>query len=151
MNLQNLRAKLSRVERERNKLEQQIKSGSKKQLEALPGRVGLKTIDELILELLPYASPRIKAKIVTNGSGVSAAPRRGRPPKNANGSEAAPAASGAKSKGTRYSPELKESIKKALEEGGMTVSQISEQYGASPFSINQWKKSWGLTKARRKK
>ena len=151
MNLQTLRAKLTKVERERSKLEQQIQANAKKQLDALPAKVGLKTIDDLILELVPYASPSIRAKLMTNGSGSSVSTGsgrpRGRPRKNAAPTEAATV----KSKGTRYTQDVKDSIKKALEEGGLTVAAISEKYGASPFSINQWKKSWGLTKARKKK
>jgi hypothetical protein len=146
MKLQTLRAKLTRVERERMKLEQQIKTGSKKQLDALPAKVGLGSIDELILELLPYASPRIRGKIQTNGSGaeagdaVSTGRSVGRPRKGA-----------VKSKGTRYTEDTKQAIKEALEAGGMTVAAISEKHGVSPFSINQWKKRWGLTKSRKKK
>jgi hypothetical protein len=160
MNLQTLRAKLTKVERQRSKLEQQIQANAKKQLDSLPARVGLKTIDQLILELLPYASPSIRGKVQTNGSGAASTDaatgtgrRRGRPPKNAAPAETSgDAAEGdVKSKGTRYSQDVKDAIKSALEEGGMTVAAISEKYGASPFSINQWKKSWGLTKARRKK
>ena len=152
MNLQTLRAKLTKVERQRSKLEQQIQANAKKQLDALPARVGLKTIDDLILELVPYASPSIRARLMTNGSGSSVSTGtgrpRGRPRKNAAPTESAAAV---KSKGTRYTQDVKDSIKKALEEGGLTVAAISEKYGASPFSINQWKKSWGLTKARKKK
>jgi hypothetical protein len=155
MNLQTLRAKLTRVERQRMKLEQQIKVGSKKQLDALPARVGLKTIDELILELIPYASPSIRSKIQSNGSGAPAAATgtgrpRGRPRKSA-GAPAAKSTPAAKSKGMRYTDDTKQAIKEALEAGGMTVAAISEKFGASPFSINQWKKRWGLTKARKKK
>jgi len=157
MNLQTLRAKLTKVERQRSKLEQQIQANAKKQLDSLPARVGLKNIDELILELLPYASPGIRSKLQTNGSGAASTGetagtgrRRGRPRKNAEPAETS-GDGGVKSKGTRYTQDVKDAIKSALEEGGMTVAAISEKYGASPFSINQWKKSWGLTKARKKK
>lgn len=138
MSLQSLRAKLLQVERQRQKLQKRIQTTSKKQLEALPAKVGLKSIDDLILELVPYASPRVRAKAGLNGSGdVVAAGRKADRP--------------AKSKGTRYAADTKEAIKAALQKGGMTVAQLSEKYGASSFSINQWKKRWGLTKPRKKK
>jgi hypothetical protein len=138
MNLQSLRAKLLQVERQRQKLQKRIQTTSKKQLEALPAKVGLKSIDDLILELMPYASARIRGKTKPNGAEAGEpASRRARPP--------------AKSKGTRYTAATKEAIKAALEKGGMTVAQLSEKYGASSFSINQWKKRWGLTKPRKKK
>jgi hypothetical protein len=35
--------------------------------------------------------------------------------------------------------------------GGQTAAQISQQYGPSVFSINDWKKQWGLAKSRKKK
>jgi len=143
MNLQTLRAKLTRVERQRSKLELQIKTGSRKQFDALPGKVGLKSIDELILELMPYASPRVRAKVGLNGHGAAApaAARVGRGKRSV----------AEKSTGTRYTEDTKQAIKQALEKGGLTVAQISEKFGASSFSINQWKKRWGLTKARKKK
>jgi hypothetical protein len=154
MNLLTLRAKLTRVERQRLKLEQQIQKGSKKQLDALPARVGLKTIDELILELLPHASPRIRSQVESNGAAAPSTGRRpvGRPRKDASAAPAPKSTGGAaKSKGVRYTDDTKQAIKEALEAGGMTVSAISEKFGASPFSINQWKKRWGLTKVRKKK
>jgi len=149
MNLQSLRAKLLQVERQRQQLEKRIQTSSKKQLEKLPGKVGLKSIDDLILELLPYASARVRGQATKlngdhEGAAVAAttAPRRGRPPKSASG---APAKSAAKSKGTRYASETKDAIKAALEQGGQTVAQLSEKFGVSSFSINQWKMRCGLT------
>jgi hypothetical protein len=140
MNLQSLRAKLLQVERQRQRLQKRIQTSSKKQLEALPAKVGLKSIDDLILELMPYASPRVRARSRLNGEaeaeGTPGVRKAGRP---------------AKSKGTRYTADTKNAIKAALEKGGMTVAQLSEKYGASSFSINQWKKRWGLTKPRKKK
>lgn len=152
MNLQSLRAKLLQVERQRQQLEKRIQTNSKMQLEKLPGKVGLKSIDDLILELLPYASARVRAQATklngdSEGAVASAAPRRGRPPAAAKSKDD----TAAKSKGTRYSPETKDQIKAALEQGGETVAQLSEKFGVSSFSINQWKKRWGLTKARKKK
>ena len=145
MNLQTLQAELNRLERRRQTLEKRIKARSSKQFAALPARVGLKSIDELILRLLPYGSNGLRSKLNHSprsdaaGNGAVATPgkRRGRPP--------------SRSRGTRYGADVKAAVKKAVEEGGKTVAQISREYGPSVFSIKDWKKKWGLTRKRKKK
>src|SRR5262245_44601761 len=144
MNLQTLQAELSRLERRRQTLEKRIKARASKQYAALPARVGLKSIDELILQLLPYGSNSLRSKLGSGhaGNGASApttgtGKRRGRPP--------------LRSRGTRYGADVKAAVKKAVEEGGKTVAEISREYGPSVFSIKDWKKKWGLTRKRKKK
>jgi hypothetical protein len=141
MNLQTLQAELNRLERRRDTLEKRIKARSSKQFAALPARVGLKSIDELILSLLPFGSNNLRSKLNAassgNGAEAPAGKRRGRPP--------------ARSRGTRYGADVKAAVKKAVEEGGKTVAQISREYGPSVFSIKDWKKKWGLTRKRKKK
>jgi hypothetical protein len=142
MNLQTLQAELNRLERRRETLEKRIKARASKQFAALPARVGLKSIDELILRLLPYGSNGLRSKLHTTRGGDGAdgaAPgkRRGRPP--------------LRSRGTRYGADVKAAVKRAVEEGGKTVAQISREYGPSVFSIKDWKKKWGLTRKRKKK
>jgi hypothetical protein len=140
MNLQTLQAELNRLERRRQTLEKRIKARSSKQFAALPARVGLKSIDELILQLLPYGSTGLRSKLGTTQASNGAAPagkRRGRPP--------------LRSRGTRYGADVKTAVKRAVEEGDKTVAQISREYGPSVFSIKDWKKKWGLTRKRKKK
>jgi hypothetical protein len=142
MNLQTLQAELNRLERRRETLEKRIKARSSRQFAALPARVGLKSIDELILKLLPFGSNGLRSKLTVaaqSGNGVTApaGKRRGRPP--------------LRSRGTRYGADVKAAVKKAVEEGGKTVAQISREYGPSVFSIKDWKKKWGLTRKRKKK
>ncbi len=72
----------------------------------------------------------------TNGEAATGK-RRGRPPR--------------KSRGTRYTADVKAAVKRAVEAGGKTVAQISRELGPSVFSIKDWKKQWGLTRARKKK
>jgi hypothetical protein len=136
MNIQSLKAELSKVERRRARLEKQIKSRTARQYAALPARVGLKSIDALILSLAPYASPRLRGRLGGNGADSSAAPGKRR---------------GNKSKGTRYPAAVKAAVKAALVKGGKTAAQISQEYGPSVFSINDWKKQWGLAKSRKKR
>jgi hypothetical protein len=143
MNLQTLQAELNRLERRRQTLEKRIKARASKQFAALPARVGLKSIDELILQLLPFGSTSLRSKLNSGHAGNGAAAptatgkRRGRPP--------------LRSRGTRYGADVKAAVKKAVEEGGKTVAEISREYGPSVFSIKDWKKKWGLTRKRKKK
>jgi hypothetical protein len=137
MNIQSLKAELTKIERRRERLQKQIQTRTKRQYAALPARVGLKSIDALILSLAPYASPRLRGRLGANGAeSAVAAPGRKR---------------GNKSKGTRYPAAVKAAVKAALIKGGQTAAQISQQYGPSVFSINDWKKQWGLAKSRKKK
>ena len=141
MNLQTLQAELSRLERRRQTLEKRIKARASKQYAALPARVGLKSIDELILQLLPFGSNTLRSKLnashAGNGASAPVGKRRGRP--------------SLRSRGTRYGADVKAAVKRAVEEGGKTVAQISREYGPSVFSIKDWKKKWGLTRKRKKK
>ncbi|HEU4625549.1 MAG TPA: hypothetical protein VFS52_12330 [Steroidobacteraceae bacterium] len=139
MNLQTLQAELNRLERRRRTLEKRIKARTSKQFAALPARVGLKSIDELILQLLPFGSQSLRAKLHAPqvGNGAATGKRRGRPP--------------LRSRGTRYGADVKAAVKRAVEEGGKTVAEISREYGPSVFSIKDWKKKWGLTRKRKNK
>jgi hypothetical protein len=143
MNLKTLQAQLTRIERRRKTLQTRIQVRATKLFTALPGKVGLKTIDALITSLAPYASPRLRSRFASNGAaGPAAAAGRAAPRRRA---------ASVRSKRTRYSPEVKAAVKAALTKGDQTVALISKQYGVSTFSINGWKKSWGLTKSRRKR
>jgi hypothetical protein len=145
MNLQTLQAQLNQLERKRQQLEKRIKQRASQQYASLPAKLGLKNIDDLILELLPYGSNTLRSRLNQNGAGsagtttaaVSNGKRRGRPPK--------------KSRGTRYTADVKAAVKRAVEAGGKTVAEISREFGPSVFSIKDWKKQWGLTRARKKK
>jgi hypothetical protein len=137
MNIQSLKAELSKVERRRERLQKQIQTRTRRQFAALPARVGLKSIDALILNLAPYASPGLRSRLGANGADTTAA--------------ASGKTRGNKSKGTRYPAAVKAAVKAALLKGGQTAAQISQQYGPSVFSINDWKKQWGLAKSRKKK
>lgn len=138
MNLQTLQAELNKLERKRVALEKRIKTRASRQFAALPARVGLKSIDDLIVQLLPYGSKGLRARLGGGASGTTATgKRRGRPP--------------SRSRGTRYTADVKAAVKAAVEAGGRTVAEISREYGPSVFSIKDWKKKWGLTRKRRKK
>ena len=139
MNLQNLQAQLNQLERKRQQLEKRIKDRASKQYAALPKKVGLKNIDDLMSQLLPSGSSGLRARLGQNGTlaGEGTGKRRGRPPR--------------KSRGTRYTADVKAAVKRAVEAGGKTVAEISREFGPSVFSIKDWKKQWGLTRSRKKK
>jgi hypothetical protein len=144
MNLKSLQAELSKLKKRGMQLETQIKARAAKQFTALPGKVGLKTVDHLINALLPYSSPYLRARL----SGSGAAPAAAKTAK----STAKPAVKRAKSSTrNRYSAAVKAAIRRELEKGGKTFNQLSKEYGPSAFSIKDWKKAWGLTKPRKKK
>lgn len=136
MNLQALQAQLNQLERKRQQLEKRIKERASRQYAALPAKLGLKNIDDLIIQLLPYGSSGLRARLNQQGV-LPGGKRRGRPPR--------------KSRGTRYSAEVKAAVKRAVEAGDRTVAEISREFGPSVFSIKDWKKQWGLTRSRRKK
>jgi hypothetical protein len=144
MNLQTLQAQLNKLERKRQLLEKRIKARATRQFTALPAKVGLKSVDDLIVQLLPFGSNGLRSRLGNGssakegGNGVAAGVRRrGRPPR--------------RSRGTRYTADVKAAVKRAVEAGGKTVAEISREYGPSVFSIKDWKKQWGLTKSRKKK
>jgi hypothetical protein len=138
MNLQTLQTQLNQLERKRQQLEKRIKDRASRQYAALPAKVGLKSIDDLILQLLPYGSTGLRSRLNQNGAANGTiGKRRGRPPR--------------KSRGTRYTADVKAAVKRAVEAGGKTVAEISREFGPSVFSIKDWKKQWGLTRARKKK
>jgi hypothetical protein len=134
MNLQTLQAQLNQLERKRQQLEKRIKERASRQYAALPAKLGLKNIDDLIIQLLPYGSSSLRSRL--NGAATEGK-RKGRPSR--------------KSRGTRYTAEVKAAVKRAVEAGGKTVADISREYGPSVFSIKDWKKQWGLTRSRKKK
>jgi hypothetical protein len=149
MNLKTLQAELAKIQKRGQRLESQIKSRAAKQFKALPGKVGLKTVDMLIQALMPYSSG------AQGGAPVRRGP--GRPPKSASAQAAPAKAPAAKKKAVksstrnRYSAAVKSAIRRELEKGGKTFNELSKEYGPSAFSIKDWKKSWGLTKPRKKK
>jgi hypothetical protein len=87
MNLQTLQAQLNQLERKRQQLEKRIKERASRQYASLPAKVGLKNIDDLILELLPYGSSTLRARLNQNGAASSSptGKRRGRPPRKSRG------------------------------------------------------------------
>jgi transposase-like protein len=48
----------------------------------------------------------------------------------------------------KFSPELRERIRKELETGLKSVAEISREYGPSHPTIMGWKREWGMTKPR---
>jgi hypothetical protein len=137
MNLQTLQAQLNQLERKRQQLEKRIKERASRQYAALPAKLGLKNIDDLIIQLLPYGSSSLRSRLNQDGGAAAGAKRRGRPSR--------------KSRGTRYTADVKAAVKRAVEAGDKTVAEIAREYGPSVFSIKDWKKQWGLTRSRKKK
>ena len=137
MTIQTLEAQLKKIERQRALLSKRIAARKARQFTSLPGKVGLRSVDALILSLSPYASPKLRATLTGNGAQpIRRKPlstkvvRRGRP--------------------ARYGDEVRASVRKLLEQGQMTSAAIGKRCRVSPYTIKDWKKQWGLSKTRRR-
>jgi hypothetical protein len=138
MKIDAMRTQLAKIERQRQALERQIQSIQDKRLAALPGQVGLSSIDSLIKALIQHASLPLRMKlqgIETNGAG-------------GNGALVGSHTNG---KRVRFPEALREQIKTELQTGGKSVAQLSREYGPSHPTIMGWKREWGMTRPRPKK
>lgn len=125
---------LSRMEKQRQALEHKFKLLQRKELLALPARVGLDSVDSLILALVEHASTATKARFKAAGLSQTAADVSAKA--NGDGSRA------------KFPAELRSLVRKELEAGQKSVAAISRQYGPSHPTIMGWKREWGLTRPR---
>jgi Helix-turn-helix domain of resolvase len=137
MTIQALEAQLKKIERQRALLSKRLAARKARQFTTLPTKVGLRSVDALILSLSPYASPKLRGSLMGNGAqpirkqaSAKRVARRGRP--------------------ARYGEEVRASVRKLLEQGQMTSAAIGKKFGVSPYTIKDWKKQWGLSKKRRR-
>jgi hypothetical protein len=121
---------LLRMESQRRALEHKFKLLQRKELLALPRRAGLDSVDSLILALVEYASPATKARFKAAGLARDGA--------EGNGNVAR----------LKFSPEVRNVIRKELEAGEKSVAEIAREYGPSHPTIMGWKRAWGLTRPR---
>jgi transposase-like protein len=131
VNIEKIRAQLTRIDREKRALEQKIQVIQRKKLVALPKQVGLDSVDSLIAALAHHASPSVRVHLQSmsfNGLGSS---------DSAQGSGNA--------RRVRFSAEMRARIKAELETGKKSVAQISREYGPSHPTIMGWKREWGMT------
>jgi hypothetical protein len=137
MKIEAMKTQLAKIERQRQALERQIQSLQKKRLAALPGQVGLTSIDSLILALIHHASQPLRTKL----QGIEL-----------NGAESAGLAGLAiNGKRVRFPQTLREQIKTELQTGTKSVAQLSREYGPSHPTIMGWKREWGMTRPRPRK
>lgn len=151
MKLEALQAELNKVERRRIQLEQQIKARATALYTSLPGKVGLKSVDALVLALAPYASPAIQQKLqVPATMPMKIVPAKAAPAKGAS-AKAAPAKAtrATKNRKRRYSDEKKAAIRRGLQEGKLTTKQISTKHGLPINTVKKWKRQWRLTSGSR--
>jgi helix-turn-helix, Psq domain len=150
MKLDSLNAELRKVERRRLQLEQKIKAQSALLFKSLPGKVGLKSVDALVLALVPYASPALQQRIE---GAVSAQASKAAAPKRANPAIAAPMKSTAakapkQTRGRAGHPEEKmTAARRAFQDGKLTIREISTKHGVPTDTLKKWKRKWGLTEA----
>lgn len=143
-NLQNLTQALEKKKAELEKLQQELEQTREKELTSLPKQVGFETVDELIKALATFASPRLKGMLSGNGSSPG---RRRAAPAATSASDSSTGGRGRKR--ARITEEMKEQVKKLVEEG-KTGTEIAEAVGISIPSVANIKKAFGLTKNRAK-
>lgn len=134
VNIEKIKAQITRIDREKRALEQKIQVIQRRKLTALPRQVGLDSIDSLIVALAHHASPsvRIHLQSMSFNAGL--------------GLETAEESSHARRQ--RFSAEMRARIKAELEAGKKSVAQISREYGPSHPTIMGWKREWGMTHPR---
>jgi transcriptional regulator with PAS, ATPase and Fis domain len=142
MKIQAIEARLERIEREGERLRKELADRRRKHFTALPAAHGMRSVDDLIDALLPYASRKYRPGKATS------APRTPQKPK-------APVARAAGRPGgdqrRKYSDQQKAAVKAALQKGDKPVSQIAREMKVSAHTIIGWKDDWGLVKRRKKK
>jgi len=149
MRLDTLQTELTRIERRRAQLQERIDKEAKSLYASLPAKVGLRTVDALILALAPYSSPFLRAKLSRPLGGA----------KNASiATKSAPrakAASQSAKQGRKRPPvrsaEQKSAVREAFKEGKLTTRAISNKYGVPYNTLKKWKTVWQMTKARSRK
>jgi hypothetical protein len=134
-----IKTRLTRMERQRQALDRRIQLLHRKTLTEMPRNAGFDSVDSLIAALLKYASPALRARF--KAAGLFQAPNgEGASPDHAhNGSRA------------KFSPELRDLIRRELMAGMKSVAEISREYGPSHPTIMGWKREWGMTRPRPKR
>jgi len=136
MSIEAIKAQLSHIESQKRELERQIEALRQERLLALPEQVGLSSIDGLLVALIPYASPALRAKL--EAVGIDREPV-----------EPALSAERRVSR-ARFPADMRSAIKAELEAGGKSVVDLSREYGPSPGTIMNWKRQWHMTRGRAK-
>jgi hypothetical protein len=146
MRLNTLQTELARIERRRVLLQEQLNKEAKSVYASLPAKVGLRTVDALILALAPYASPFLRAKLSRPAAGaksvavaVHSVPAAKAAPQNAKKGRKRPPA---------RSAEQKTAVREAFKDGKLTTREISNKYAVPYNTLKKWKTVWRMTKAR---
>jgi hypothetical protein len=140
MTIQSLEAQLKKIEKQRNLLTKRLETRKARQFTSLPAKVGLRSVDELILSLTPYASSKLR-NLAGNGTQHI---RRGR--KKVSAKKAT-----RRGRASPFRQEIRDSVREALNKGEMTSAEVGRKFGVSPYTIKDWKKKWGLSKERRRR
>jgi hypothetical protein len=128
--------------REQQRLSKQIENKRAEQLRTLHERMGFANINELIAALQSVSPGTANGRHASNGVSVAPEAKKAREPK---------AKAATNGNGARYSDEVKAAVKSDIEKGESTAREIASRHQVSLPTLNLWKKSWGLTKPRKKK
>lgn len=138
--LTKLQKELEAVRRQENQLAAKLKAAQDARIGALPASVGLSTIDELIKALVPYGSPKMKARF----GGAAPAPAK------AAADKAPKAEKGGKRrrKRAKITDETRAKVKE-LVQAGKTGADIAKTLGISLPSVQNIKSAAGLVNKRK--
>lgn len=138
--LNKLQKELEAVRRHENQLAAKLKAAQDARFGALPEKVGLSTIDELIKALVPYSSPKMKARF----GGVAAPAQKAAAEK--------PAKAEKQGKRRRKRAKITEETRAKVKElvaAGKTGSEIAKTLGISLPSVQNIKSAAGLVNKRK--
>lgn len=121
-------------------LEAKHASQQAKLFTGLPAQYGFGSIDQLILALVPYASPRMKGRFKTGPKAAATAPARAKSPKPKG-----------KRRRAAISDETRNAVIEAIKAGEKTGAAIAKEFGISVPSVNNIKAAAKLTKPRKSK
>ena len=138
MKLSKLQLELKKAQDRAKKLQQQVEREARATFTALPSKVGLKTVDELITALLPYASSATRAKLAKGTSS---------PASTSSTSAAQTSVTSARRPHSRHTSAQKAMIKQAMQRGA-PLSELATKHGIPYGTLKKWKIRWGLTKKR---
>jgi hypothetical protein len=150
-------AELDALLREQQRIAKQIEYRRSEQLRNLHTQLGFASTEELIAALQSLSSTPTNGTHATNGGNGSNGTHRTNGAHGFNGSSPVEAAAVTKrgekaaSNGARYSDAVKAAVKSAIQKREGTAREIASRYKVSLPTLNIWKRSWGLTKPRKKK
>ncbi len=135
--IETLQKEYEAAQQNAEKAKLKLKAANADRFKSLPKQVGLKTVDALIKELLPFASGVTKGKLkgVFDGKGIAA--------------KATPAKATTRKPRAKLDDARRKKIEDRLREGQKTAAEVAEEFDVSKATVNDIKAKAKLTKRRK--